>query len=86
MHEEDNDSMPCGARIGTERDVGRLVELYRASRETLTCERGGSMYLLKEAFGEPLEPHFAAIVTMTSGWSCSGRSTMCRLARCCSTR
>jgi GNAT superfamily N-acetyltransferase len=62
MHEEDNDSMHAGARIGTERDVGTLVELYRASRETLTCERGGSMYLLKEVFGEPLEPHFAAIV------------------------
>jgi GNAT superfamily N-acetyltransferase len=62
MHEEHSDNMRAGARVGTKRDVPTLVELYRASREALVCERGGSVYLLKEAFGEPLEPHFAAIV------------------------
>ncbi|MGO9334956.1 MAG: GNAT family N-acetyltransferase [Acidimicrobiales bacterium] len=62
MHEEHHDNMRAGTRVGNERDVRTLVELYRASREALVSERGGSVYLSKEAFGEPLEPHFAAIV------------------------
>ncbi len=62
MREENNENMHAGARVGTERDVRTLVQLYRASLEGLFCERGGTVYLLKEAFPEPLEPHFAAIV------------------------
>ncbi len=54
--------MNVGARVGTEADVRALVELYRACREALAGERGGGVHVLKEAFADPLEPHFHAIV------------------------
>ncbi|MGO9964951.1 MAG: N-acetyltransferase family protein [Acidimicrobiales bacterium] len=54
--------MNIGARAGTEDDVRTLVELYRACRQALAGERGGSVHVLKEAFAEPLEPHFRAMV------------------------
>ena len=42
--------------------MNTLVELYRAFRDALVSERGGSVHLLKEGFAEPLEEHFAAII------------------------
>jgi GNAT superfamily N-acetyltransferase len=54
--------MEVRARVSTEGDVGMLAELYRRFREALIGERGGSVHLLKEAFDEPLETRFAAIV------------------------
>ncbi len=54
--------MNVAARVGTECDVGTLVELCRASRAALVAERGGGVYVLKEAFAEPLEARLEAIV------------------------
>ncbi|MGA2803085.1 MAG: GNAT family N-acetyltransferase [Acidimicrobiales bacterium] len=54
--------MNIGARVGTEADLRTLAELYRACRAALAGERGGSVHVLKEAFADPLEPHFRAMV------------------------
>jgi GNAT superfamily N-acetyltransferase len=60
--EAHDDKMNVGARVATEGDVRTLAELYRASREALVSERGGSVHVLNEAFAEPLEAQFEAIV------------------------
>jgi GNAT superfamily N-acetyltransferase len=54
--------MQVETRLGTQGDVPALVELYRRFRESLVSERGGARYLAKEAFAEPLDAHFEAIV------------------------
>ena len=54
--------MNIGARVGTESDLRDLAELYRACWEALAVERGGSVQMRKEAFSEPLEAHFGAMV------------------------
>jgi GNAT superfamily N-acetyltransferase len=54
--------MNIGARAGADDDVGTLAELYRACRQALAGERGGSMHLLKEAIADPLEPRFRDMV------------------------
>jgi GNAT superfamily N-acetyltransferase len=59
--------MHSAARVAAKGDVGVLVELYRAYRDCLEGERGGTVYLAKDAVAEPLEPHFESIID-DSGW------------------
>ncbi len=54
--------MHVQADVATDEDVGMLVELYRAYRDSLVSERGGATYVGSEAFAEPLKEHFHLIV------------------------
>jgi len=50
------------ARVATKEDVATLAELCRTYQDELAGERGGALYVSREAFGEPLEELFDSIV------------------------
>jgi GNAT superfamily N-acetyltransferase len=54
--------MQVAVRPVTEGDLRTLVEIYRRFRDELVGERGGGVHALKEAFVEPLETQFAAML------------------------
>ncbi|MGA3214728.1 MAG: GNAT family N-acetyltransferase [Acidimicrobiales bacterium] len=54
--------MQLVTRLVTEGDLPVFVELYSSYREALVNERGGAVHLLKEAFAEPLETQFTAML------------------------
>jgi len=49
-------------RVGSEDDLQSFVELYRGFREEIASERGAVVHLSREAFFEPLEARFMAIL------------------------
>lgn len=59
--------MTTGARPATPADVPRLAELARAVRSEMEHQRGGVVFLAREARTEPLEDSFAADLADTEG-------------------
>jgi GNAT superfamily N-acetyltransferase len=54
--------MEVATRVADRDDLAALVELYRRFRADLLGERGGAVHLVKEAFSEPLEARFSALL------------------------
>lgn len=54
--------MQIETRKATRGDLSALVELYRRFLEGVAGERGASVYLSREAFGEPLDRQFGDIL------------------------